>query len=119
MYESTALLISTSASLIQATQGVVNTISGLGFAVAHLDEAPSRLQGGGVALLLVHLSQGEDTDAAVHLLQSLREARRPIATLVLSDRYQPDQALTLLRLGAADYLSRPLDLNRLAYLVDV
>jgi len=39
--------------------------------------------------------------------------------LVLSDEYQAEQALALLRLGAVDYLSRPLDLRRLAYLVDI
>src|SRR5205814_797249 len=45
-------------------------------------------------------------------------ARRPLAVLVLSDAYHASQALVLLRQGAADYLSRPLDLNRLAYLLE-
>jgi DNA-binding NtrC family response regulator len=38
--------------------------------------------------------------------------------VVLGEQHNPEQALTLLRQGAADFLSRPLDLGRLAYLVD-
>src|SRR5438067_8025860 len=119
MHESTALLVSTSSPVIEAVKGVVSFIDGLGFAVAGMDEACSRLQGGDVAALLVHLGPGETTAATVRLLRTLAEARRAVATLVLSDGYEADQALELLRLGAADYLSRPLDLNRLSYLVDV
>jgi DNA-binding NtrC family response regulator len=42
-----------------------------------------------------------------------------VATLVISDRYRAAEALEFLRQGAADYLSRPLDLTRLAYLMDL
>ena len=53
------------------------------------------------------------------LLQAIAMTNPSVVTLVLSDRYHAEQALALLRLGVADYLARPLDLSRLAYLVDV
>src|SRR5262249_15540912 len=35
------------------------------------------------------------------------------------DEHRPEQTLQLLRLGAVDCLTRPLNLNRLSYLIDV
>ena len=37
---------------------------------------------------------------------------------MISDKFDPAQAVELLRLGVADYLSRPLDLSRMAMLAD-
>jgi DNA-binding NtrC family response regulator len=46
--------------------------------------------------------------------------RRPgCATLVISDDYRPEQKARLLKEGVADYLVRPINLRRLAYLIDV
>jgi DNA-binding NtrC family response regulator len=120
MPRSTALLISSDVVLFEAVEEIATSVPGLGLEVfPGVAEADFRLWGDDVVLVLVHLEGPVSLDETAGLLRRLGAAKRSIATLVLSDRHQPDQALTLLRLGAADYLSRPLDLGRLAYLVDV
>jgi two-component system response regulator HydG len=87
--------------------------------VAQIDDAYGHLQCDQVVLLLVHLDRKADSAGPASLLRMLTTYKRPVAMVVLSDSYPAEHLLSLLRLGAADYLSRPLDLNRLAYLVDV
>src|SRR5262249_40408544 len=87
--------------------------------VGSCSEAIALMGDGGAALLLVHVSGRAETEAAGALLHQLAGASRAVPTLVLcEDRFAAD-GLKLLRLGAADCLMRPLDLSRLAYLVDV
>jgi two-component system response regulator HydG len=72
-----------------------------------------------VALFILHLTKEDALKAAAAFLEALAAAKRPVATLIVSDHYRPEEALRLLRLGAAEYLARPLDLPRLAFLIDV
>jgi two-component system response regulator HydG len=118
--ETTALLISNDPSLVEAVRGVIGSVAGLRLeTVDSLAAACSQVKRKDVVLLLPHLAAEKDVGEVTRLLQAVSAARSPIATLVLSDHYRAEQALTLLRLGAADYLERPLDLCRLAYLLDV
>jgi two-component system response regulator HydG len=120
MSPSTTLLISKDPSLIEPVNDIVRSVPNLRLqAVADIDQAYGFLQSDHLALLLVHLDRTSDSAAPAALLRMLRTFKRPIAMVVLSDDYPAEKLLTLLRLGAADFLSRPLDLNRLAYLVDV
>src|SRR4051812_32167076 len=86
--------------------------------VPGVDEALDQLGRAPASLVLIHQAEGEDASEAVRLLRELKSRKRPVATLVLSDRHRAEEALMLLRLGAVDYLSRPLDLNRIAYLIN-
>jgi DNA-binding NtrC family response regulator len=70
------------------------------------------------ALVLLHVSTDQHAERAAELLGDQAKTARPTPILILSDCHQSQQALQLLRKGAADYLSRPLDLNRLGYLID-
>jgi two-component system response regulator HydG len=116
----TTLLVSSDSSLIESVRGTVASIPHLDFAVsAEPDAACSRLQGDEAALVMVHQPQEADLGATQRVLQVATAARVPIPTLVLSDRHHARQALTLLRMGAVDYLSRPLNLGRLACLLDM
>ena len=120
MWSLTALLISGDQSLAQAVRGVIEAIPGLRLEiVSTADAACSRMQQEDVVLLLSHLAKKNDAAEAVRLLQGLATSRRPIATMVIGDHPWPEQALALLRQGAADYLARPLDLTWLAYRCDV
>jgi DNA-binding NtrC family response regulator len=117
---SVTVLISADPSLIKTIEGLVASVPN-----NHLEILPAcadawpRVQQDDVALLLVHVPEGGDAADAHDLVRTLTAEHRPVATLVVSDEHHAEQALGLLRAGAADCLSRPLDLGRLAYLIDV
>jgi two-component system response regulator HydG len=72
-----------------------------------------------IALFLYHLAGEEGLEEAAHLLKAVVASKRPVATLILCEHYRAEQALALLRLGAAECLAHPLDLSRLGFLIDV
>jgi len=119
MRESTALLITEDWSLIRSCEDIVKSLSKLRLAVvASAKEAQSYACHSECVLFLFHLVRKNDVGEVVCLLREIAATKRSTATLVLSEQHHADEALQLLRQGVADYLSRPLDLNRLAYLVD-
>ena len=71
-----------------------------------------------VSLVLMHVAKPEDEAIVPEFLWESALARETPSVLVLSDQYCPEVALEYFRLGVADYLSRPLDLGRLARLMD-
>ena len=120
MFSSTALLITRDASLAKSVQDALNSVANLDLqTVADLQEACPLLQCPRVVLLLTHLARRASAAPLVQFLQHVAGLRRPIATIVLSDENRPEEALALLRQGAADYLDRPLDLRHLAYRADM
>jgi two-component system response regulator HydG len=118
-FHPTVLLVSGDSSLVEACEGVVGSIRSL-----RLDVLPGilqvypRLQEDEVALILIHLLPTSDPEEVISLLHALATTKRAVATLAVAEQHDPTQALDLLRAGVADYLSRPLDLGRLAYLID-
>jgi DNA-binding NtrC family response regulator len=115
----TVLLIGSDPSLVMLIQGVVDSIRNLRLNVrAGLGDVAG-LRREGVAVVVVHLSENGDAGSVGRLLQAIASSRRPLATVVISDAQEADHARTMLREGAADCLTRPLDHNRLAYLLHV
>ncbi|MCI0462939.1 MAG: sigma-54 dependent transcriptional regulator [Gemmataceae bacterium] len=118
MPKSTAALISNDHSLIQAIHDITSSLANLRLEILPaLEGATALLQRDDLALLLPHVTQ-DDTVGVSQLLRAVAAARKAVPTVVLSEHYQAEKALALLRQGAADYLARPLDLARLAYLTD-
>jgi two-component system, NtrC family, response regulator HydG len=118
--DATALLVSTDASLIEVVQGVIGPIGNLCLmAIPGFDAAHAAMARDDLALVLVHQECAGDVGEVTRLLRAIAEAKRPLPTLVLSNQHRAEQALALLRSGVADYLSRPLDLGRLTYLINV
>jgi two-component system response regulator HydG len=116
----TALLVSVDASLVEAVQGVIDSIEDLDLVIARgATEAHQDVAREDVAVVLVHQDCLGEVDDVTRLLRVIAEAKRSLPTIVLSDSHRPDQALEMLRTGAADYLCRPLDLGRLTYLIEV
>jgi DNA-binding NtrC family response regulator len=116
----TALLVSNEASLIEAVQGVMDSIENLDLVVAPgASEAHKVVTRDDVVLMMVHQDCVGEIDEVTCLVRALVEAKRSVPTIVLSNRHRAEQALELLRFGVADYFYRPLDLSRLAYLIDV
>jgi two-component system response regulator HydG len=119
MPKSTAALISNDHSLLQAIHDITSSLANLRLEILpSLESATALLERDDLALLLPHVKEGDDPAGVSLLLRAVAAARKAVPTVVLSDHYQADKALALLRQGAADYLARPLDLARLAYLVD-
>lgn len=116
----TVLLASSDGSLVRAVEGALASIKALRLEVAPgMGEAGDRVGRDGVLLVLAHLGEESCVSGITRLLQTISIANPSAKVLVLGDRYHAEQALALLRLGVADYLARPVDLGRLAYLVDV
>jgi DNA-binding NtrC family response regulator len=114
-----AVLISTDPTLIRSVGEAVNSAADLELhVVARPADGLASLRRGGTALLLVHLPAGADAGVVSPLLHHVASSGAATPTVVIADAYLPEDTLALLRQGAADCLGRPLDLHRLAYLVD-
>src|SRR3954453_7513985 len=99
---------------------IIRRVAGLRLmVVSGADEVLARAGRGAVGLVLIHQGEAEDATEATRIIRGLIAGGRTTPALVISETHRAKEALGLLRLGAADYLSRPLDLNRLAYLVDM
>jgi DNA-binding NtrC family response regulator len=116
----TALLFSSDRSLIESCRQVVEAIPRLRLAVVGQPDATTfRLPAEAVVLFLAHVRDSSDTDWARSLLQQIAASGRSQPTVILADRHLPTQALALFQHGAIDYLARPVDLNRLSYVVEM
>jgi DNA-binding NtrC family response regulator len=120
MTDSTMLLVSTDTALIGSIRTVMDPLKDIHMeVVSEFDEACAWVERRGLALVLAHLNHERSVANLTRLLGTIGATMQRIPTLVVSDVYYAEQALAMLRLGAAEYLTRPLDLGRLTYLVDV
>jgi DNA-binding NtrC family response regulator len=120
MVGSTIMVVSADQALIDAVRGAVKSLKDVDLEVVpDFDEACARVERSGLILVLAHLSHDCSVGKVTRLLGTIEATAQKLPTLVLSDNYYAEQALAMLRLGAADYLTRPLDLVRLTYTVDV
>jgi DNA-binding NtrC family response regulator len=118
---STALLVSSEPLLIESCAGLADEIEGLGFvAIEEIGQAPTYLHQPGISLSLIilHLTHPEQYVEARGLLRQLSRSRPHVAVLVIGEPSDAPDGLALLRQGAADFLTRPVELNRLGYLMD-
>jgi two-component system response regulator AtoC len=91
----------------------------LGYAVAEAssaEEARSAAREGAVDLLITDLKLGGPD--GILLLESLRATQPHLEALVVSAYGTPDDAVRAMKAGAYDFLTKPLDLNRLEVLVE-
>ncbi len=120
MVDSTMLLISDDLGLVETMRLIVRSVDHLGLEVVPgCGEASSLRSWDRIALVLIHLP-GRGSPAEFRaLLREIAEARRPIATLVVGEGHDADRASEWLRLGVADFLAWPPDVDRLIYLVEI
>jgi len=111
------LLSSTDPSLIDVVEEVIGTVADLRLEVCDRPEALWGSVGrSDVGLVALHAAAGPDE--VLSLAAQLRAIRKKTPVLIVSDRDDPEQELALFRLGVAEYLSRPLDLRRLALVIE-
>jgi two-component system response regulator HydG len=120
MTEKTVLLICRDEILEQLICELVAPVPGLSLErVDDYKQASSHVEGRKLALILWHLGARSPVSGLTRLLGDIISSGQRIPVLVLTDEYQAEQALSLIRLGVLEYLNRPLDLGRLSYLVDI
>jgi DNA-binding NtrC family response regulator len=115
------LLACSDAPLIDAVKGAIEATSKFRLdVVADVDEVcNSIVEHDQIVVVLVHLKKQNHVAGLTRLLQTISITRPSVVTLVIAEEPHPEQVLALLRLGVADCLTRPLDLNRLVYLIQV
>jgi len=119
MLEATVLLVSRDYSLAQTIRAVCDSIPRLRLETCEeLNLAPKYLRRSRVALVLAHLPKGQADKSAAALLHTVVTERYAYAVVVLTEDKDTARAITQLRVGVANCLSMPLDINRLTLLVD-
>lgn len=119
-FHTTILLISEDARLTRSVESISQGVEALHFvAVPGIDAAYEYANWDKVSLVLIHQADRGSAMQVNRILRMIAAARRPVATIVLGDPYDADQAIALLRMGVADYLGLPLDVSRLSYLIEV
>src|SRR5262245_22210681 len=118
MASSVTLLISRCPGVIEQVKGVAEGFPHVQIEVCSAQRAHNRAQQPDVGLILAHLGASEE-NGITRLLWSVAQARRPCATVALSDQFEEHPASSLLRGGAADYVAIPEELHRLTSLLSV
>jgi two-component system, NtrC family, response regulator HydG len=121
MLHPTTLLVTQDTALANAVSGVVRSIKGFLLAVVPDIETAciEILEKDEIVVTLVHLDGMTNVAGLTRVLQMYVPDRPPMVTIVISEHAHPEQALIFSRLGVAECMSRPLDLGRLSYLIDV
>lgn len=100
------LVVDDDARSRKATLDAVNDDRLICFAAANVAEARQLLAGGPMDVALISLDLPDD--AGIDLLNMLRKQKQPPHLLVSSKSKRFDAAVNAMRLGAADYLPKPL-----------
>jgi DNA-binding NtrC family response regulator len=120
MTESNVLMICAEPSLIKSVGEAAGSIEALKLDdLPTIDAAYSYESWDRVALVLIYLKHPGLSSDVAQLLRLIKAARRPVATIAIGEQANPEQALSLLRLGVADYLTWPVDFAWLTHLMDV
>lgn len=116
----TVLCIAPDGPVAATLREVVSATSGCCFERARWPETTLlRVQNSDVGLVLAYLTDPSEVQGVIDLLHEIEKAQLPVPVVVVSEEDTPDLSLRLLRRGVVDCLPRPLDISRLAFLVDV
>ncbi len=119
MRYTTLLLISGDAGIRNVVQAALNEIRDCRHAHAPTPrKALERLAAGGIGVVLVHLDS-QPTEEAVELVRTVRETWPTMPVLTMGAEIDAAQTLELLRLGVVECLTRPYNISRLRFLVDI
>ncbi len=115
------LCYSQTPALVQAVQDAMPGAAGSCHLelIPTIEAAPAVLECGGVGVAVVHVSNADEEHQVGCLLKEISQGQFRVPLIVLTDRDDLELRLHLLKQGAVDCLARPLDLSRLAFLLDM
>jgi DNA-binding NtrC family response regulator len=119
MRATTVLLLGGDAAARKAAGQAIAAIEACQLEQAAAETISARVQQGGVSLVLLHVEASADVGVQFALLQSIRERWRSIPIVVMEEGIADEHSLEFLRLGAVECLSRPFNVSRLKFLVDL
>ena len=120
MQTTTILFLGPDNTFETTLRGLVAGIAGCRLeTAAELDGVAARLQQGDVGMLVAHVSDRLTQRALAAFLGSDARRQAKLPVVVLSDSDDPAIRLSFLELKALDCLARPVDLSRLALLIDL
>src|SRR5262249_15794284 len=108
-------------ALPNAVREVIHSVSQLQLEVGGvIEQANAHLHRSDLGLLILHMGRRKsDADEVARILENASFRCRQIGVIVISDQPNPELALALSYKGKAEFLERPLNLHRLAYLADM
>ncbi|MDH3717156.1 MAG: sigma-54 dependent transcriptional regulator [Planctomycetota bacterium] len=116
--EATALLITRDRGLVEGVRQAVSSVSNWRLVVVDsYDQASDCLDES--QLVLAHVVGSADDPAVLQLLQTIKADTRRVPLVCIGDDHEVGHGIEVLRQGAADYMTRPVNLRRLALLLDV
>lgn len=86
---------------------------------ADVDRAAARLEQICSGLVIVHMPDIREEESICDLIRHLKSRGNGIHTVILTDVDDPGLHVRMLREGAAECLSRPIDLARLTFIVEI
>ncbi len=114
-----SLLVSSAPTVIESIERLCAAKGNLPLAVSpDLSTAVDRLSRENVSLILVHVPAVGDAVGVQHLLRAIARTRRQCVSLILADAHSDEEAATVLRAGAADYVALPAEEDKLGGLID-
>jgi two-component system response regulator HydG len=118
--DSTILFIGQDSNIEKSLSPLIDRIDGCRLeSIADKEAASQRLQDDDVGMLLVHFASGASDYEVVDFLSRAGKRRRALPAVVLSDSTDAAVRVRFLEAKALDCLERPLNLSRLAMLIDL
>jgi two-component system response regulator HydG len=114
------LLVGGDASLVATIGEQIAATSGCSMDRARdRSDALVRIKTGGVALVLCHLAEAAEQPEVMRFVEQVAGGLYPVPVVVLTELSDPEIKLSLLKVGAMDCLTRPLNLSRVVFLLDL
>ncbi len=114
MIANSVLLISREARLVEQVRGELGPRAGVRLDVVEdFEEACEEVTQEDLGLIAVHLDEDTGAGRVAHLLWVSSMRPHPVPVVAVSETYREREALDMLRMGVADYVSRSEHLGKL------
>lgn len=120
MRAGTALLVSENEPFIASVRNSKESIDNLNLEVApRFEDGIRQLKREDIVLVLLHVTRSTEERQLQRCIKTATSEKKSCATVLFTDFYRHEQAITYLRAGASDYLGLPIEQGRLTYLLDI